>query len=104
MLGASLIILFAFVWPSSRSLAAPVTADPVLPVATLVLGLLGVTARLVRVGVVDAHERTSSPTRGCAASRSAGSFGRHVFPNALAPTLQVFAMAAGDFVGTMWSW
>jgi peptide/nickel transport system permease protein len=102
VLGAILIILFAFVWPVLPAVTlTPSVSGLVLPVATLVLGLLGVTARLIRVGVIDvlsSNYVTSARLRGVPERRLLRS---HVLPNALGPTLQVFAMAAGDFVGAV---
>ena len=102
VLGSILIILFAFVWPVLPAVTlTPSPTGLVLPVATLVLGVLGVTARLVRVGVVETHAAnfvTNARLRGISERRV---LRRHVLPNALAPTIQVFAMMAGAFVGTI---
>jgi peptide/nickel transport system permease protein len=102
VLGSSFIILFAFVWPVLPAVTlAPSAAGLVLPIATLVLGGLGVTARLVRVGVIEtlnANYVTDARLRGIPERRV---LRRHVLPNALAPTIQVFAMTAGAFVGAI---
>jgi peptide/nickel transport system permease protein len=102
VLGSILIILFAFVWPVLPAVTlTPTPAGLVLPVATLVLGVLGVTARLVRVGVAEtlgANFVTNARLRGIPERRI---LRRHVLPNALGPTIQVFAMTAGAFVGTI---
>ncbi len=71
----------------------------VLPVATLVLGMLGVTARLVRVGVLEtlgSNHVMSARLRGIPEPRVIRS---HVLPTALGPSLQALAIATGIFVG-----
>jgi peptide/nickel transport system permease protein len=100
VLGSILVIGFAFIWPVAPAVTLEVSAKGlILPIATLVLGFLGVTARLVRVGVIevlDSNYVTNARLRGVPESRIIRS---HVLPNALGPTLQVFAIATGIFVG-----
>lgn len=100
VLGATLIIVFGFVWPILPTVSLTVSPmNLVLPVATLVLGLLGLTARLVRVGVIgvlDSNYVTNARLRGIPESVIIRS---HVLPNALGPSLQALAIATGIFVG-----
>lgn len=100
VLGAVLILLFGFAWPILPAVSLDVSAQNlVLPVLTLVLGLLGVTARLVRVGVIDVLETnyvTNARLRGIPEAQV---IRRHVLPNALGPSLQALAIATGMFVG-----
>jgi peptide/nickel transport system permease protein len=100
VLGAVLIILFAFVWPVLPAVSLTVSpAALVLPVATLVLGMLGVTARLVRVSVIEVLNTNyvfNARLRGIPEARVIRS---HVLPNALGPALQVLAITTGIFVG-----
>lgn len=98
--GAILIILFSFVWPVFPAITASVSPDGlVLPVAALVLGVMGVTARLVRIGVIevlDTNYVMSARLRGIPEFRILRT---HVLPNALGPALQAIAMATGIFMG-----
>ncbi len=100
VLGAILIIVFCFIWPVFPSISIEVSPSSLaLPVATLVLCMLGVTVRYVRVGVIDVL-RTNYVA--CARLRGVPEprvLRRHVLPNALGPTMQVFAMVTGTFVG-----
>jgi peptide/nickel transport system permease protein len=100
VLGALLIIVFAFAWPVLP--AVTLTPSPeglVLPVATLVLGALGWTARLIRVSVseiLDANYVANARLRGVPEHRVIRSY---VLPNAIAPVAQAFAMMTGAFLG-----
>ena len=100
VLGAILIILFGFAWPILPAVSVSVTPEAlVLPVATLVLGMLGVTARMVRVGVVETLQSNyvmNARLRGVPEARV---IRHHVLPNALGPSLQALAIATGLFVG-----
>lgn len=100
VLGALLILVFAFFWPVLPAVSFDVTPRSLaLPVAALVLSMLGVTVRLVRVGVLEvARENyvTSARLRGLPERTIVRHF---ILPNAMAPTLQVFAIATGLFVG-----
>jgi peptide/nickel transport system permease protein len=100
VLGALLIIVFGFLWPVLPAVTLTVSpAGLVLPVATLVLGMLGVTARLVRVSVIDVLDTNyvmNARLRGVPEARVIRA---HVLPNALGPTLQVLAITTGIFVG-----
>jgi len=102
VLGALLILLFSFAWPILPPVTINVTPiGLVLPVATLVLCMLGVTVRLVRVGVLEVLGENYVATarlRGIPERRIIRSY---VLPNSMGPTLQVFAIATGLFVGGM---
>ncbi|MGH2944739.1 MAG: ABC transporter permease [Solirubrobacteraceae bacterium] len=100
VLGAILIILFGFVWPILPAVSVSVTPEAlVLPVATLVLGMLGVTARLVRVGVIEVLDTNYVATARLRGVPEARVIRHHVLPNALGPSLQSLAIATGIFVG-----
>jgi peptide/nickel transport system permease protein len=100
VLGAVLVILFSFVWPVLPAVSVDVTARTlVLPVATLVLCMLGVTVRLVRVGVIEVLQTNYVASARLRGIREATVLRRHVLPNSLGPTMQVFAIATGLFVG-----
>jgi len=100
VLGTVFIIVFAFALPVLPAVSLDVSfTGLVLPVATLVLGVLGVTARLVRVGVIevlDTNYVANARLRGVPERRV---IRHHVLPNALGPSLQAVAIATGIFVG-----
>jgi peptide/nickel transport system permease protein len=100
VLGALLIIVFAFTWPVLPAVTlTPSAQGLVLPVATLVLGALGWTARLIRVSVseiLDTNYVANARLRGVPEARVIRSY---VLPNSIAPVAQAFAMMTGAFLG-----
>ncbi|MBS1884780.1 MAG: ABC transporter permease [Actinobacteria bacterium] len=100
VLGTILITLFGFVWPVLPPVTLTISPTGlILPVATLVLGMLGVTARMVRIGVaevLDTNYVANARLRGIPEQRV---LRRHVLPNAIGPSLQALAIATGIFVG-----
>ena len=100
VLGALLTIIFAFWWPILPAISMSVTPkNLVLPSLTLVLVMMGVTVRLVRVGVIEVLKTNYVVTARLRGIPERRVIMRYVMPNALAPVLQVFAIATGLFVG-----
>lgn len=100
VLGALLILVFSFFWPILPAVTLDITpAGLVLPVATLVLAMLGVTVRLVRVGVLEVMQANYVVTARLRGIPERTIVRAYVLPNALGPTVQVFAIATGLFVG-----
>jgi len=102
ILGAILIILFCFLIPVFPAVSFTVTpSNLVLPVTTLVLSMIGSTMRLVRVGVIEVLKTNFVITARLRGIPERLIIRKYLLPNALAPTLQIFAIAAGLFVGGM---
>jgi peptide/nickel transport system permease protein len=95
VVGIVLIILFSFVWHLLPAVALDLSPRAlVLPIATLVLGWMPFTARMVRVGVVQSLDSDYVQM-----ARLKGLSGRrvvrcHVLPNSLVPAIQAFALTA----------
>ena len=93
VLGAILIVIFCFVIPILPAVSFTVTPiNLVLPVTTLLLSMIGVTKVLKTNFVITARLRGIPERR---------IIRKYLLPSALAPTLQIFAIAAGLFVGGM---
>jgi peptide/nickel transport system permease protein len=100
VLGALIIIAFAFYWPILPAISLDVTPkNLVLPVLTLVLVMMGSTVRLVRVGVIEVLKTNYVVTARLRGIPERRIIMRYVIPNAIAPVMQVFAIATGLFVG-----
>lgn len=95
VVGIALIVLFSFVWHLLPAVALDLTPRAlVLPIATLVLGWMPFTARMVRVGVVQALDSEyvqMARLKGLSERRVVRS---HVMPNSLVPAIQAFALTA----------
>lgn len=95
VVGIALIVLFSFVWHLLPAVALDLTPRAlVLPIATLVLGWMPFTARMVRVGVVQALDSEyvqMARLKGLSERRIVRS---HVMPNSLVPAIQAFALTA----------
>jgi peptide/nickel transport system permease protein len=95
VVGIVLIVLFSFVWHLLPAVALDLTPRAlVLPIATLVLGWMPFTARMVRVGVVQALDSEyvqMARLKGLSERRVVRS---HVLPNSLVPAIQAFALTA----------
>lgn len=95
IVGIALIVVFSFVWHLLPAVALDLTPRAlVLPIATLVLGWMPFTARMVRVGVVQALDSEyvqMARLKGLSERRVVRS---HVLPNALVPAIQAFALTA----------
>ena len=95
VVGIALIVLFSFVWHLLPAVALDLSPRAlVLPIATLVLGWMPFTARMVRVGVVqslDSEYVQMARLKGLSEQRVVRS---HVLPNSLVPAIQAFALTA----------
>ena len=95
VVGIALIVLFSFVWHLLPAVALDLSPRAlVLPIATLVLGWMPFTARMVRVGVVQALDSEyvqMARLKGLSERRVVRS---HVLPNSLVPAIQAFALTA----------
>jgi peptide/nickel transport system permease protein len=102
VLGAILIVLFCFTIPILPAVSFTVSPiNLILPVTTLLLSMIGVTMRLVRVGVIDVLKTNFVITARLRGIPERTIIRKYLLPSALAPTLQIFAIAAGLFVGGM---
>ena len=86
-------LLFRLAAPPGR-LAQPLTRALVLPIATLVLGWMPFTARMVRVGVVQALDSEYVQMARLKGLPETDVVRTHVLPNALVPAIQAFALTA----------
>ena len=95
VVGISLIVLFSFVWHLLPAVALDLSPRAlVLPIATLVLGWMPFTARMIRVGVLQALDSEyvqMARLKGLSERRVVRS---HVMPNSLVPAIQAFALTA----------
>jgi len=95
--GIALIVLFAFTWRLLPAVSFTLSARSlVLPVATLVLGWVPLTARMVRAGVVDVLDSDYVQMARLKGISEAKVIRRHVLPNALVPSIQAFALTAAS--------
>lgn len=97
VVGIGLILVFAFTWKVLPAVSLGLSArSVVLPVATLVLGWVPFTARMVRAGIVDVLESDyvqMARLKGIPERRVVRD---HVLPNALVPAIQAFALTAAS--------
>ena len=97
-----MIVLFCFTIPILPAVSFTVSPiNLILPVTTLLLSMIGVTMRLVRVGVIDVLKTNFVITARLRGIPERTIIRKYLLPSALAPTLQIFAIAAGLFVGGM---
>ena len=102
VLGAILIVLFCFTIPILPAVSFTVSPiNLILPGTALFLSMIGVTMRLVRVGVIDVLKTNFVITARLRGIPERTIIRKYLLPSALAPTLQIFAIAAGLFVGGM---
>jgi len=95
--GIGLIVVFAFILKVLP--AVSLTMSPrslVLPVATLVLGWVPLTARMVRAGVVGVLDSDYVQMARLKGMPESAVVRRHVLPNALTPAIQAFALTAAS--------
>ena len=95
--GIGLILVFAFILKVLP--AVSLTMSPrslVLPVATLVLGWVPLTARMVRAGVVGVLDSDYVQMARLKGMPERAVVRRHVLPNALTPAIQAFALTAAS--------
>jgi peptide/nickel transport system permease protein len=95
MVGIALIVVFSLIWHLLPAVSLGLTPESlVLPIATLVLGWMPFTARMVRAGVVgalDSDYAQMARLKGLSEQRVIRS---HVLPNSLVPAIQAFALTA----------
>jgi peptide/nickel transport system permease protein len=95
VVGIALIVVFSFAWHLLPAVALDLSPRAlVLPIATLVLGWMPFTARMVRVGVLQALDSEyvqMARLKGLSERRVVRS---HVVPNSLVPAIQAFALTA----------
>ena len=97
VVGIALIILFSFTWKLLPAVSLSLSAQNLaLPVATLVLGWVPLTARMVRVGVVAVLESDYVQMARLKGIPEQRLIRRHVLPNALVPAIQAFALTAAS--------
>jgi peptide/nickel transport system permease protein len=95
VVGIALILVFAFWWPVLPAVSFETSAkDLALPVATLVLGWMPLTARMVRTGVVQVLESDYVQMARLKGMPERQVVRHHVLPNALVPAIQAFALTA----------
>ena len=97
IVGILLILLFSFTW--NLFPAVSLDLEPrslVLPVATLVLGWVPLTARMVRAGIVDVLDSDFVQMARLKGIPERRVVARHVLPNSLVPAIQAFALTAAS--------
>ena len=95
VVGIALIVLFSFVWHLLPAVALDLSPRAlVLPIATLVLGWMPFTARMVRVGVVQALDSEYVQMARLKGLPERDVVRSHVLPNSLVPAIQAFALTA----------
>ena len=97
VVGIALILLFSFTWKLLPAVSLSLSPQHlVLPVATLVLGWVPLTARMVRAGVVAALESDFVQMARLKGISERKIVRRHVLPNSLVPAIQAFALTAAS--------
>ena len=97
IVGIGFILLFAFFWELLPAVSLePTPRNLVLPAATLVLGWMPLTARMVRAGVLQALDSEYVQMARLKGMPEAAVVRRHVLPNALVPAIQAFALTAAS--------
>lgn len=95
VVGIAFILVFAFVWSVLPAVSFEVSPKTlILPTATLVLGWMPLTARMVRagiIGVLDSDYVQMARLKGMPERKVVR---RHVLPNSLVPAIQAFALTA----------
>ena len=95
VVGIALIVLFSFVWHLLPAVALDLSPRAlVLPIATLVLGWMPFTARMVRVGVLQALDSDYVQMARLKGLSERDVVRSHVLPNSLVPAIQAFALTA----------
>jgi peptide/nickel transport system permease protein len=95
VVGISLIVLFSFFLHLFPAVALDLSPRAlVLPIATLVLGWMPFTARMVRVGVVQALDSEYVQMARLKGLPEREVVRKHVLPNSLVPAIQAFALTA----------
>ena len=105
--GTVLILVLAYWWPvlppssmiDPRAGLAKIAPGLVLPVLTLVLGLLAHMTRMVRASMIEALDAALRPGRAPAGPPAARVILRHALRNALLPTVGIVAINVGYLIG-----
>jgi peptide/nickel transport system permease protein len=100
VLAVILILIFAIAWPVFPAVsfhASPTSL--VLPVATLVGVTVAYTSRMIRAGVVQILNSEYVRVARLKGLPDHAVIRRHVLPNAITPSLQAFALIAGNLAG-----
>jgi peptide/nickel transport system permease protein len=97
VVGIALILVFSFSWKVLPAVSLGLSAKGlVLPIATLVLGWVPLTARQVRAGIVNVLESDYVQMARLKGMPERKVVRRHVLPNALVPAIQTFALTAAS--------
>lgn len=97
VVGIFFILLFSFVWKLLPAVSLePTPRNLVLPVATLVLGWMPLTARMVRAGVLQVLDSEYVQMARLKGVPESVVVRRHVLPNSLVPAIQAFALTAAS--------
>jgi peptide/nickel transport system permease protein len=97
VVGIVLILLFAFTWKVLPAVSLNLSATSViLPIATLVLGWVPFTARMVRAGIVEVLDSDYVQMARLKGIPEREVVRRHVLPNSLVPAIQAFALTAAS--------
>jgi peptide/nickel transport system permease protein len=97
VVGIVLILIFAFTWKVLPAVSLELSARSiVLPVATLVLGWVPFTARMVRAGIVEVLDSDYVQMTRLKGIPERHVVRHHVLPNALVPAIQAFALTAAS--------
>lgn len=95
VVGIALIVVFSLIWHVLPAVSLGLTPESlILPTATLVLGWMPLTARMVRVGVVGALNSDYAQMARLKGLSEQGVIRSHVLPNSLVPAIQAFALTA----------
>src|SRR5262245_9168498 len=97
VVGIALILLFAFTWKVLPAVSLNLsTTSVILPIATLVLGWVPFTARMVRAGIVEVLDSDYVQMARLKGIPERSVVRRHVLPNSLVPAIQAFALTAAS--------
>jgi peptide/nickel transport system permease protein len=97
VVGIVLILVFAFTWKVLPAVSLTLSVkNIVLPVATLVLGWVPFTARMVRAGIVEVLNSDYVQMARLKGIPEREVIRHHVLPNALVPAIQAFALTAAS--------
>lgn len=95
VVGIALIVLFSLIWHLLPAVSLGLTPESlILPTATLVLGWMPLTARMVRAGVVGALASDYTQMARLKGLPNHRVVRAHVLPNSLVPAIQAFALTA----------
>jgi peptide/nickel transport system permease protein len=97
VVGIALILIFAFTWKLLPAVSLNLSLRAMLlPIATLVLGWVPFTARMVRAGIIDVLDSDYVQMARLKGMPEKRVVRRHVLPNALVPAIAAFALTAAS--------